>query len=337
MMSENRSRQKRRNPHRGKQRSNPRRGGPGVLLTCERGREGKCRREGLEILRYYLSKQSKDEGDTKHKKLTLDEEIAMLQKQKGIDSAADAEETKDFEVYETGCGGNVLVLCMLPDSTLIPSIQTEWSEAKKGDNSAKRKSTDSNNGAVKRAKIERQGEASERNEICSSTGIVGSETSLSDESPPWDPVETVQQVLHDLHSSSTKAPSSRFVTRMIPIQATCFASFEEISLTAKALVQKYLKGSPPSTFAVNVKRRNCSTVTRDEIIDAVAGAVMDIESNKNEWKVNLKAPAYTIMVEICKTLCGMTIVRNAGASTKYRNFNLLEIRDAQEASNDKTD
>ena len=260
----------------------------------------------------------------------------MLQKQKGSSSEIGAEEAKDFEVYETGCGGNVLILCTLPDSALISPIQTEWSEAKEGGDSAKRKSTTNNNDdAVKRAKIERQGESSERNQKCSSADIAANETSESDESPPWDPVETVKRVIHDLHSKLTVAPSSRFVTRMIPIQATCFASLEEIGLTAKALVQKYLKGSPPSTFAVNVKRRNCSTVTRDEIIDVVAGAMMDVEGNKNEWKVNLSIPSYTILVEICKTLCGMTIVKNAGASIKYRNFNLLEIREAQEAPKDR--
>eukprot|EP00978_Attheya_sp_CCMP212_P003397 scaffold7003_cov60-Attheya_sp.AAC.1 len=32
---------------------NVRRGGPGILLTCETGREFKCQREGLEILRHY--------------------------------------------------------------------------------------------------------------------------------------------------------------------------------------------------------------------------------------------------------------------------------------------
>lgn len=295
-------------------------------MTCERGREAKCKREGLDILRYYASKQQpKNEGDSEtSKKLTLDEEIALGN-----------EESNDFGIYDTGCGGNVLVMCTLPESTLIPPIQTEWSEANNSEHSAKRKATEesSNNDVPisKRARIEEKEdglEASKKDEI----DVESNQKPESKELPPWDPVETVQQVLHDLDSSSTSAPSSRFVTRMIPIQATCFASLEEIGLTAEALVQKYLKDVAPSTFAVNIKRRNCSTVTRDEIINAVAGAVLSMEGAKNEWKVNLKSPNYTIMVEICKTLCGMTIVKDYAS---YRNFNLLEIREAQQTSKEE--
>ena len=41
----------------GKRKFNPKRGGPGILMTCEQGREHKCEREGVDILQYYTSKQ----------------------------------------------------------------------------------------------------------------------------------------------------------------------------------------------------------------------------------------------------------------------------------------
>ena len=61
----------------------PKRGAPGMLLTCETGREQKCQREGLEILNFYLPTsdlattadnqkgQGEDDGTAK---LSLEEE-----------------------------------------------------------------------------------------------------------------------------------------------------------------------------------------------------------------------------------------------------------------------
>lgn len=322
------------NPHK---RNNPRRGLPGVLLTCERGREKKCKREGLDILRYYLNKNDAPVKD--QKELTLEEEIAMLQKGASSDQvlgdngSLETDGKNAFSVSETGCGGTVFIICTLPDAALIPPIQTEWSEA----NDAKRKAEEhvEDNGERKRARVEpKDVESAKKDEpACENDKRPLTSETVLKETAPWDPVETVQQVLKDLDSASTSAPSSRFVTRMIPIQATCFASVEEIGLTAKALVDKYLKDEMPSTFAVNIKRRNCSSATRDEIINAVAGAVLDLESHNGAWKVDLKSPEFTIMVEVAKTLCGISIVRDVSS---YRNFNLLEIREAQQQKDKAT-
>jgi tRNA(Ser,Leu) C12 N-acetylase TAN1 len=55
--------------------------------------------------------------------------------------------------------------------------------------------------------------------------------------------------------------------------------------------------------------------------------------DSSKRKVNLTSPDSTFQVEICKTLCGMSIVKNA---TKYRKFNLVEIREASQAQTDET-
>jgi tRNA acetyltransferase TAN1 len=316
--------------------NNPRRGAPGVLLTCETGREGKCRREGLDILRHYLyDQEKKNETNEKKKPHTLDEEIALLQKGASSEQVLTDERSEAFAVYETGCRGTVFVMCTLTNCDLIPCIRLE-----------KRKATQEADGndSSKRARLEQHEKALEKEEdsatkleSCESSELKGEirDTSAAAEidiEPPWDPLDTVQRVLKDLDSASTSAPSSRFVTRMVPIQATCFVSLEEIGLTAKALIQKYLADKNPSTFAVAVKKRNCATVTRDQVIDAVARELVGTDDS-SKWKVNLKSPDFTFQVEICKTLCGMSIVEN---STKYRNFNLVEIREASQAQAEET-
>jgi tRNA(Ser,Leu) C12 N-acetylase TAN1 len=203
--------------------------------------------------------------------------------------------------------------------------------------------------------------------------------------PPWDPIATIHSIIHDLSSplssSMETPPSSRFVTRMIPMQATCYASLEEIRILGRALIQRYLNevqgkshhqstttpsssssssGStssrPPQSFAIMVKRRICSNVTRDAIIDALATEVMNSTSQKTTsdstiqpttpddsnsdprndpshaaptpltWKVDLKHPDMIIQVEICKTLCGISVFSGQDHRTLYHNFNLIEIR-----------
>jgi hypothetical protein len=126
-------------------RNNPPRGGPGVLVLSETGRESKCQREALEILRHYFYAETKedlsdvnspvDEKDT-HKdasNLTLEQEIALLKRGASADAvlsgnASDPTEKHKapFRVYDTGCRGTVFIMCTLPDSEIFyTNISTE--------------------------------------------------------------------------------------------------------------------------------------------------------------------------------------------------------------------
>ena len=51
--------------HSGKSKWQPKRGGPGIILTCETGRDFKAKREGLEILNYYYKLTNGKKADTK--------------------------------------------------------------------------------------------------------------------------------------------------------------------------------------------------------------------------------------------------------------------------------
>lgn len=386
---------------------NPQRGGPGVLITCERGREFKATREGTEILRHYFYKNddcdptaSTDDADngkvtdsdktndsqlnndgvdevkeSKKIKMTLEEEIAMLKSGANTDqvlldgkrksSKKETEKgnatTAPFTIYDTGCSGIVFVMCTAPHSSLLPI------DIHKGRND--------DSGIIASERIEDKDEGSKVAEslsICPpitmqddkkrkidevSTSTFISKETITPSKPAtakavsnasfssWKPIETVQQIIQGAKLSSTgksstcNAPSSRFVTRMIPIQATCFADITEITNTAKVLVESIMNcdknedkcsgvsndrttvtstSLKPKLFSVVIRRRNCSNVTRDQIISKVAALV-----DNTKFKVDLKTPEYTILIEICRTLCGMSIIRNIH---EYENFNLFEIR-----------
>lgn len=361
---------------------NPRRGGPGILITCERGREFKSQREGIELISHYFYNggsntndlDSKSEGTTteinsetskkdntayekkKTKKLSLEEEISMLKEgasadqvllddgEKNSNSKMGKKQKAPFTSYDTGCCGTVFLICTAPNSSILPcNIHRQESDDKSNEHENKdkisTKSEEIDELQTKKRKLEEtetSGKILDVNKSSISQNIALA-TSI------WDPIKTVQLILQEANPTTSSAfqnaPSSRFITRIIPIQATCFANIEEIKNTAKFLIDHVLvpstneqntddsdkksdkkelqKDDSRPTFSVTIKRRNCSNVTRDEIISTVAGLVDDT------FKVDLKDPDYHIMIEICRTLCGMSIVKNLD---EYNKFNLFQAR-----------
>jgi tRNA(Ser,Leu) C12 N-acetylase TAN1 len=327
---------------------NPPRGAPGILMTCETSRERKCQNEGLDILRYYWDSQHAAnvaegvvaEADSvvapaeSEKLQSLEEEIEALKKANRKPAADDP-----FGVYETGCRGTVFVLCTLPGCPLIPPIQPTRIDGslhtKKGAGGGK----DEGDGPSKKQRLE---EGAEKDHIAQESPVV---VHSSIANPVWDPLDSVRSIIGDLErsvsspntASQSGIPSSRYVTRMIPIQATCFASLEEIQQTVRALLDQVLEALPAkskstetsastsTSFCVQVKRRNCGHVTRDQIIDTVGG-VVEQATKEDPWKVNLRQPDYTVWIEICKTLTGVSIFPSS-VQNMSRNFNLAEIRE----------
>jgi tRNA(Ser,Leu) C12 N-acetylase TAN1 len=471
--------------------NNPPRGGPGILLTCERSREVKCQREGLDIILHYYNSDSsnvnrsnsnsgpsvnpnpsaagaaagsaagaaagsaatsdKEAGTASAtaKKLTLDEEIATLrQLQKSSSAKGDGNKsnTPPFTIFETGCQGTVFLICTLPNCHLIPPIRFSSSNNKAlvaavGDGDAENDdgketagvddpvdgpcsaekpaassatatgkataSTTTNkvNAAAAATKwIDKQQQNDDHEDsITEPVDALSSSSPTCITPPPWDPVEAVQQVARDImHTSSISrsdsssntppAPSSRFVTRMIPIQATCFASLDEIQATTAALIRNLVlmknsitkkKEQPQheqqiistddqessrlddeekqqqssslssslsstTTFRISIKRRNCAHLKSAQVIAAMGATVASVAPG---WKVQLtNSPDYTIWVEICKTLVGISILKSSSSasssssssndmnndnnvSTLLRfNFNLHEMKTNQEKS-----
>lgn len=289
------------------------RGGPGILLTCETGRENKCRREGLEILQHYWD-QSRPADDTSGKAdtaaLSLDDELAQLKSRKA------AGEKKVFHMHDTGCKGTVLAMFRLA-----------------GDDSQKRARDENSKDDEPQLATK---ESKEDTEDTTSAAPADDDDEAGEEPPaetlpdaPWDPISTVQTVMKDLKAGSTSMPSSRFVSRMIPFQVTCYASLDEIQRVVRRLLTGLPK-SESSTFAVRVKRRICGHLTRDDIIDAVATLVVEEKS----WKVDLKQPSFTLWVEVCRTTCGISIFPSETEGLS-ENFNLAQLRASEEGDPSK--
>ncbi|XP_070496125.1 THUMP domain-containing protein 1 homolog [Chironomus tepperi] len=131
--------------------------------------------------------------------------------------------------------------------------------------------------------------------------------------------ELGEKIIRDLFTTQQK--KTKFTNRMLPIMRTCRAKMEDIVNTSGELFdQHFLK--EPSTFAIIFNKRLNNDIQRDDVIKELAALV----SQKNMLnKVNLKEPKKTILVEIIKGLCCLTVVTDYILLKKY-NLNELTTK-----------
>lgn len=128
--------------------------------------------------------------------------------------------------------------------------------------------------------------------------------------------ELGEKIIRDLFTTQQK--KTKFTNRMLPIMRTCRAKLDDIINTSGELFdQHFLK--EPCTFAINFNKRLNNDIQRDDVIKELAALV----SQKNmRNKVNLKEPKKTILVEVIKGLCCITVVTDYILLKKY---NLNEL------------
>jgi tRNA acetyltransferase TAN1 len=338
--------------------NNPRRGAAGILLTCDTGREAKARREGLAILQQdweqnYVATPSipsyiaeshdnahRSEPTTKPSSDSLDTELEQLRRT-GTSTIAPS-----FAVYETGCKGTVLILCtagrlIVPPRSKSDTGGVEPNPPKKPKLDTLAEDAAASPPSVTEDKTNEEAQAS--NGDLTHGSIQTSAACVSVSRADWDPFDVVRRVVQDMENGANTLTSSRFITRMIPMQASCYTSIEDIQHAVEKLLEPIVaiqaKQSPTAssassgvarvpTFAVQEKRRFCSHIKHDQIVDAI-GAVVDRVTNAG-WKVNLTSPDYTLWIEVCKNVTGVSVVPLH--DLKPKNFNLAEFRDSLAAA-----
>ena len=156
--------------------------------------------------------------------------------------------------------------------------------------------------------------------------------------PVWNPLDVMRRVVEDMNKSSKSSfPSSRFITRMIPIQTTCFSGVDEIRhavghLVQATLVQKKNADRNKATFAIQTKIRICGHLKRGQIIESVGKQVVE---SAPEWTVSLSNPDFIVLIEVCKNIAGVSVIPSGDLlNTSGRKFNLAELRTKVALSND---
>lgn len=312
-------------------RNNPRRGFPGVLCFCETGKENRCEREAKDILHYYMAKEgcqnennsSNDSDQSSTKKISLEEEISILKKMsKGDDSY--------LKVYNTGCRGTVSLMFTRQNSQLVDLVQSRAPKPVR----------------VKKGGEERpEDEDDSENYLRESKKVKLTKNDTENEGSEWDPVPTVTSIFQGIKDNDIHAPSSRFVTRMVPMQVTCHAAMDEIVPNMRELLAKFLMPHGISSadskdpnkkipsFKISYKRRCCDDLKTKDMIESVANVIEELTAEyfeelnvkkQNLFRVDLSNPDYTILIEICRTLVGMSVVKNAA---DFNNFNLIVTKE----------
>ncbi|KAM9314016.1 THUMP domain-containing protein 1 [Pholidichthys leucotaenia] len=126
----------------------------------------------------------------------------------------------------------------------------------------------------------------------------------------------VHYILTDLHT--TKKKKSRVILRMLPVTGTCTANQEKMLKYLNTFLEPWFKTPSHATYQIAFKARN-STINRDEVIKSVAGLVGKLNP-KN--KVDLTNPELTIIVEVIKAVCCVSVVKDY---MLYRKYNVQEV------------
>lgn len=132
-----------------------------------------------------------------------------------------------------------------------------------------------------------------------------------------EPDKLVHHILSDLHT--TKKKKSRVILRMLPVTGTCKAFQEEMLKYLTTFLEPWFKTPKSATYQIAFKARNSSHNKREEIIKSIAGLVGKLNP-KN--KVDLTNPELTIIVEVIKAVCCISVARDY---TLYRKYNVQEV------------
>ncbi|XP_015101453.2 THUMP domain-containing protein 1 [Vicugna pacos] len=132
-----------------------------------------------------------------------------------------------------------------------------------------------------------------------------------------EPEKLVHHILQDIYK--TKKKKTRVILRMLPISGTCKAFLEDMKKYAETFLEPWFKAPNKGTFQIVYKSRNNSHMNREEVIKELAGIVGSLNS---ENKVDLTNPQYTVVVEIIKAVCCLSVVKDY---TLFRKYNLQEV------------
>lgn len=131
------------------------------------------------------------------------------------------------------------------------------------------------------------------------------------------PIDLGVKIVRDI--VATKKQKTRILLRLIPVEVVCKATIEDIKNAAGKLFDKYFLNVEPKTFSIVVNKRYNSSVERMSIIRELA----DIVSFKNVLhKVDLKNAELSVVVEVIKGLCCLTVLPDYYELKKY---NLVEL------------
>ncbi|KAF8181331.1 hypothetical protein BJ912DRAFT_980078 [Pholiota molesta] len=134
--------------------------------------------------------------------------------------------------------------------------------------------------------------------------------------PPVNPVELV--VEHIKRVQETGVTRTRYLQRLVPVSGTCVANPPEIKSLCERIFKGFFEKNPDTkyTYKIELRVRNHNTVPRPILIQTIAQSVPEGHT------VDLDDPQLFVLVEVFKSICGISIVEDY---YKMQKFNVMEI------------
>ncbi|KAF9647131.1 hypothetical protein BDM02DRAFT_3117486 [Thelephora ganbajun] len=135
--------------------------------------------------------------------------------------------------------------------------------------------------------------------------------------PPVEPVKLVLRYLDNIRE--TGVTQTRYISRLTPISNSCITALPEIKHLVRKTMEEFISSLGDDvtlSYKIELRIRNHSTLTRQSLIEAVADSV------PKQLKVDLEAPEIFVLVEVFKSTCGVSVVRDY---YRLKRFNVLEV------------
>lgn len=141
--------------------------------------------------------------------------------------------------------------------------------------------------------------------------------------PPVDPVQLV--VKHIENVQRTGITHTRHTHRFVPVSGNCVANLPEIESLCRDVFTKFFRShcGRKFTYKVELRIRNHSTISRPVLIQHIARCMPE------EHTVALENPDLFILVEVFKSVCGVSIVEEY---YRLQKFNVMGIARHQQLS-----
>ena len=123
---------------------------------------------------------------------------------------------------------------------------------------------------------------------------------------------------------------TRFLLRLVPIEATCKAHEENVTTVMKKLLKKHFTNETKHSFCVVFKARCNNDFKREMAINIVGDIIKELSPNS---KVEFKTPDLVIMVEVMKSNCCLAVLPKYFHT--YKKYNLIELSKVKKESEEK--
>jgi len=133
-----------------------------------------------------------------------------------------------------------------------------------------------------------------------------------------DPVKFSMNIMDDIKSSGEQ--KTRFLMRLVPIEATCKAHEQNVTDNLQNLLKKHFTKENVKSFCVVFKAR-CNHDFKKEMAYKIVGDI--IKELSPDSKVEYKCPDFVIMVEVMKSNCCLAVLPKYFDT--YKKYNLIEL------------